>query len=238
MKFEKSAIAFAFLCAGPLNVWADPYLFGFTNLHEVVSLITNDGTYLTSGLPFNPGANNSGWWSADVPREKANDNYFVGFLNSYMLNDFFSFFIPSGISVVTSASLNIPRGLPGFPTTSGVPLTYSLYDVGTPADMLNTNVGTNATIFNDLGSGVLYGSTVVADLTLPDPLLLLLDPAAVADLNAAKGTWFSIGGTINTGFDVAEPSSGLTLGFGFLTIGLRVLFKNSFRSKPCLPAER
>jgi hypothetical protein len=192
------------------SAWADPFLFGFTNNHEVVSLITNQGTFLTSAAQFDDGTNNSGWWSATKVNETTkNDNYTVGNHDGHLFNDFFTFSIPVDLGTVTSASLSLPRGESG--NTAGVPFSYSLFDVTTSAAVLNNNTGTNAAIFNDLGSGVLYSSIFVTDLTSPNPLVVTLNSSLLAALNAGRGGYFSIGGTLT---QTPEPATLTLLAIG------------------------
>ena len=217
MKLLKFVLILSAACG---SAWGDPILFAFTNTHEVVSLITNQGTFLTSTSPFNAGMNNSGWWSATSSNANKTDidNYIVG-VSGDMFNDFFTFSIPVGIGTITSASLSAPRGGDGGASTAGVPFTYSLFDVSTSAAVLNANTGASAAIFNDLGSGVSYGSILVSNLTTPDPLVITLDAAAIAAINASNGGFFSIGGTL-TPSSVPEPSSALLLASALLALAV------------------
>ena len=210
------------ISTGCVTVWGDPvFLFGFTNSHQVVSLVTNQGTFLTSTNPFNGRLNNnSGWWSVTEPNYNKvfADNYIVGTAAQDVLNNFFTFSIPVGIGIITSASISAPRGGDGGqPSTAGVPFYYLLFDVSTPAVNLTSFIGTSAAIFNDLGSGVSYGSILVTDLTDPDPLVIPLDAAAIAAINSSKGSVFSIGGTLSP---VPEPGSAVLVGSALLALRL------------------
>jgi hypothetical protein len=216
MRLVRTVAVLLFASGLSASAWADPFfLFGFTNNHEVVSLITNQGTFLTSAAPFDAGTNNSGWWSATRVNDRTtNDNYFVGSRDGHVLNDFFTFSIPVDLGTVTSASLSLPRGESG-KNTAGVPFSYSLFDVTTSAAVLNNNTGTNAAIFNDLGSGVLYSSIFVTDLTSPNPLVVTLNSSLLAALNAGRGGYFSIGGTLT---QTPEPATVTLLAIG--TVGM------------------
>jgi len=75
------------------------------------------------------------------------------------------------------------------------PLTYTLWDVSTPAATLNDNSGRNFAIYDDLGSGTTFGSFPVALGAPGDVLSFPLNAGGVAAVNAARGGRFSIGGS-------------------------------------------
>ena len=81
-------------------------------------------------------------------------------------------------------------------------------------------------IFNDLGSGVQYASIGVPPYD--DPMVITLNAAALADINAAAGGFFSIGGTLTPGSTVPEPGT-IALA-GLALVGFAVKFRR-LRSK-------
>jgi hypothetical protein len=144
-------------------------------------------TFTTSQSEFTPGVKNQGWWSPTASNLDANDSYVVGRVGSDLFRNFFSFNLSSACPA-SSVTLQLTRaGQIG-------PLTYSLFDVSTPAATLNANVGASQTIFNDLGSGSNFGSFPVAQGSEADVLSFPLNAAGVAAFNAARGGFFSIGG--------------------------------------------
>jgi hypothetical protein len=74
---------------------------------------------------------------------------------------------------------------------------YTLYDVSTPAAALNLSGGPDAAIFNDLGSGITFGSFPVAPGNAADVFSFPLNAAGVSGYNAALGGFFSIGGVVD-----------------------------------------
>jgi hypothetical protein len=144
-------------------------------------------TFSTSQSEFDPGVRNQGWWSANsvVLNSDSNDNYIV---DSEQRN-FFSFDLSSACQA-SGVTLQLTR-FDQFGT-----LTYSLFDVSTAAATLNTNDGASPTIFEDLGSGTSFGSFPVAAGAETDVLSFTLNAAGVAAFNAARGGFFSIGGSV------------------------------------------
>jgi hypothetical protein len=83
---------------------------------------------------------------------------------------------------------------------------YTIYDVTTPAEVVNVPSGGDPLaedwfdnafrVFNDLGSGTQYHSAVWPfDGSPSDVLTFPLNASAVSDFNAARGGFFTIGGS-------------------------------------------
>ena len=207
------------LGAGARTASAEPFILGFTDGQSVV-LSLNGGAiqYNISGSQFDAGVNNAGWWSPNAVNADSNDNYIVGSINTgnqiLLYNDFFTFDLAGLNVLVTDAELRITRGFccGGNDTSGGFgSVTYTLWDVTTDETTLNNNNGTSQAIYDDLGSGINYGSIVVADDGTPDPLVIALNQNALQLINRRAGEFFSIGGTLNT---VPEPASMALLLFG------------------------
>lgn len=153
-------------------------------------------SFSTSQSPFTPGVRNQGWWSATIPRS-VSDNYIV---QPTFFRDFFSFDLGSACSAV-GVTLRLTR------FDQFGPLTYSLFDVATPAAALNTGTGLNQAIYDDLGSGPRFGAFPIAPGAAADILSFPLDGAGVAAFNAARGGFFSVGGSSD------GPSTNYLYGF-------------------------
>jgi hypothetical protein len=144
-------------------------------------------TFATSQSEFTSGSRNQGWWSPTDNNFDLNDNYIAGQFNGVTVRDFFTFDLSSACPA-SSVTLQLTR------FTQTVPLTFSLFDVSTPAGTLNANDGNSQAIFDDLGSGTSFGSVPVATGGFADVLSFPLNAAGVAAYNAARGGFFSIGG--------------------------------------------
>jgi hypothetical protein len=182
-------------------------------------------TFTTSQSQFTPGVKNQGWWSPIGSNLDANDNYFVG--RSFPLpgvqqlhRNFFTFDLSSACQA-SRVTLQLTRfGQSG-------PLTYSLFEVATPAATLNANAGNSPTIFEDLGSGTSFGSFSVPAGEEDDLLSFPLNTAGLAAFNAARGGFFSIGGWTP---DAASP------GETFLFAGSELIFEGTQQLvATCLP---
>jgi len=165
-------------------------------------------TFTTSQSEFDPGVRNQGWWSATFANGDDNPNYFAGVVTvrpgeAHVLRNFLSFDLASACRP-GAVTLQLTR----FTQTQA--LTYLLFDVSTPAPVLNANDGTSAAIFGDLGSGTSFGGSSVAPGAPGDVLSFPLNAAGVAAFDAARGGFFSIGGS--TGAFEASPEDAFIYG--------------------------
>jgi hypothetical protein len=152
----------------------------------------------TSDDRFDQGVDNQGWWATSQENEDANDNYVVGSCNCRgegvdRFRNFFSFDLSTLKAKVVGATLVVRR----YRGTGDFTETYGLYDVHTGAKRLNNNRGVDVRIYRDLGSGTAYGRYVLpTDADATAAVRMRLNGAAIADLNAARGGFFSIGGKV------------------------------------------
>jgi hypothetical protein len=156
-------------------------------------------TLSTSDSQFTPGVDNQGWWSASplVANSDTNPSYFVGRTFDAPVHNFFTFDAgPLAGHTAVSATLVLRTGcFVGFDASE----TVGLFDVSTAPATLNDNTGFSQAIFDDLGGGTSYGSGVVpANRGAEASTRFFLNAAALANLNAAAGGFFSIGGAVLT----------------------------------------
>jgi len=224
-RFVPVALAIAVvLGAGVRTASAEPFIFGFTGSEaDAVTLVLNGGlTFSISESQIDANVNNAGWWSGqanDPLADDANDNYLVGSIDGLQsYHNFFTFDLSNLDVPVTSAELRIARSsFCANDTSNGdcvAPVSfgsveYTLWDVTTPYLTLNDNGSANQGIYDDLGSGISYGSILVSDDGTPNPLMITLNAAALADLTSlvrGGGGFFSIGGALPEQ-DLPEPAS-------------------------------
>jgi len=149
----------------------------------------------TSDSQFDLGVDNQGWWSNTWANIDDNDDYTTGIFFDSDHRSFFTFDLSSLSLPVISATLELTRfNYVSYEDSE----TLGLFDISTDAVTLNNNVGTSESIYDDLGSGISYGEfEILREGT--DVLSFELNAAAIGDINAAKGGWFSIGGALLSG---------------------------------------
>ncbi len=83
--------------------------------------------------------------------------------------------------------------------------TYTVFDVTTPLWELQNGYGDTVATYNDLGSGIVYGSTDVVSNNGYVVVSVYLNEAGLAALNASLGGMFVVGGAI-TSLDSPEAT--------------------------------
>ena len=183
----------------PTRVLADEILFAYSleSTSLTLSILGGPDVILSTAYSeFDIGVFNQGWWSWDETRRSNTDdntNYAAGGIT----NNFFTFDISGISSPVTSAVFNVTRAV-GISDKGYTYFEYNMFDVITDAATLNSNNGVSQAIYDDLGSGVHYGSFDITVAGDPSEILMLeLNEGFISDINASiLGTdqYFSIGG--------------------------------------------
>jgi hypothetical protein len=201
-------------------VGAQPYVNGFSGGQANFLDINTAGgpvSLSTTQSEINSGQANEGWWSGTYPNTFGNANYFTGSPNGAdWLNSYYIFNLGLlGGATATSATLVIDDT-----AHSGTPpFNLSFWDVSTPATtLLAYSTPTSTAIYNDLGSGIEYGSLAYNG---SGTITVTLDQAALNAINS-QGGYFAIGATLSPSASV--PDSGMTLGLlGMCVSGLMAL---------------
>ena len=161
---------------------------------------------------FDRGTDNQGWWATRERNRDRNDNYLVGSPEHFagIYRNFFTFDLSRKIERVRAAML-ILRRYEGLGDATEV---LGLFHVATGDRRLNDNQGPPSDrIFRDLGTGTRYGRFTISTSDR-GPVRLRLNRAAVADINAARGGYFSIGGSLLSIDGDGERLFGFSNGFG------------------------
>jgi hypothetical protein len=194
-------------------------LFGFSGTTAVELVIDGTTTILAS---------ETGWYSALGFHDDANPNYFVGLCDEGCdpkgeYHDFAVFDLGEGVSA-TSAVLRLFNPLTGYISPNPSEL-FSLYDVSTGVRDLIADQSDATDIFDDLGSGLLFGSRTVLSSDAGVYVEITLTADGIDSLNRAIGTW-AVGGAVDLSEapapePVPEPTTLLLLGSG-LVLGRRL----------------
>jgi hypothetical protein len=201
-----AALAAITLGAATPALAVDTWLFGFS---PSGSQILTDGSNSIQ-------ATQTGWFNQEGTHEANNNNYFVGnFGGNFELRNFFSF---DARGVFNTAWLEIGNDpSSGFNPGAGTSVTWTLYDLATTID--TSLQYSDVSIFNDLGTGTVYGSVTVSGPT--SLVKVSLNNAGLAALNAAAnaGTAFNVGGSLSFSDVVPEPASWAMMIAGFGLVG-------------------
>jgi len=180
---------------------AATFLFSATTSASA-ALVTID----TSLNEFRPGLENQGWWPPTIgySNNTDSDSHFVGWstpgYSDTEVRSFFSFYLDPALlnsSTITGASFIIRMGESG---GDGPQETLGLFDVTSPLATVMHNVSSNYSVWTDLGTGVSYGTYTYPTGGNPDANLVIpLDGAALAAMNAGIGSYFTMGAAITSG---------------------------------------
>gem|GEM_PF-1463610 len=163
------------------------------------------GSLNTAQIAPKLNATDTGWVRSDGNHLSTSREYAVGLRLSgslpYYFRNYATFAIPATTPSFDTAELRLLNPSTGYNSVDPTE-TYSLFDVSTSIANLDTTRSpgntTGIAIYNDLGSGVVFGAR---DLSLNDngkTVAIELSTNAVTALNARRGTSFSIGGTLTT----------------------------------------
>jgi hypothetical protein len=189
----------------------------------VLVAITRSAAYGAACSELSVVAFDNGWYDAGGNHTAANQSYVVGWgvpgITSGSLRNWFAFDIPVLTQAVVSAQLVIWSG--GVVSPHGFE-TYELHHVSTPAAILAQNATNAEPIYADLGDGPVFGSRVFRNTEDNNYVIILLNAAAVAEINAKSGSSFAMGGLITTLAQVFGQPEHIFSGAAFQTVWLNL----------------
>jgi hypothetical protein len=146
----------------------------------------------------------SGWYDDTGFHGPTNENYTVGWSLGKELRHFFVFDLsvfPTESLISASLLLSMPPTLnnPGNGYDSpDASETLQLYDVLTPIATLTAGGSDLTAVYDDLGSGTVFGNVTVTAADNGQVVEIVLNAAALSALDAASGGVFAIGGAVTT----------------------------------------
>lgn len=162
----------------------------------------------------------SGWYNQTGMHFASNDNYLAGDLSGIEFHNFIVFDLTDVVTDIVSASLLLYNPDNALPALRGYVSpdpteTYQVYDVSTPIATLSlSNAGAaGVAIFDDLGSGTVFGQQTVSAADNGTVVSIVLNAEGIAALNAARGGQFAIGGALTT---LGSPGDEFVFGFAQL----------------------
>ncbi len=137
-----------------------------------------------------------GWYVDTGTHDPTNDSYFAGTDFGSSLHDFFAFNIVSPVPGQTYSAATLNLYNPG--STAAISDVFELWDyTGGIASLIAGSGGIAA--YNDLGTGISFGTTMFSTADDATTLSIVLNSEAVSAINAASGGQFVIGGSVLSG---------------------------------------
>lgn len=138
-------------------------------------------------------ASDTGWYQDNGTHITSNFNYITGHYSGDDYNSFFVFDLSSVTNLITGATLSLYNPSSGF---SSVSATETLNIFNVLSDLSSVTGGTGgANVFNDLGSGTLFGSVVGSAADANSYIDVVLNASAISALNSAPDM-FGFGGAL------------------------------------------
>jgi hypothetical protein len=196
-------------------------IFGFSGTSIIQLVIDGGATVFQAG--------STGWYSDVGFHDDGNPNYFAGLCGDACtpqgeLRDFAVFDLGEFTGGASSAVIRLFNPVGGYISPNLSEL-YSLYDVSTGVRDLVADQTDATDIFDDLGTGLIFGSRVVTVADDGTYVEIALTAEGLDSLNRAIGSW-AVGGALDLTREpepepVPEPGTLLLLGSG-LMVGRRL----------------
>jgi hypothetical protein len=151
----------------------------------------------TGGAVVTLDSTDTGWWDENGDNTPGNTNYLTGLYSADLYNSFYVFNLSGITQPIASAELGIYNPTSGY-TSSNPSETLGFFDVSTPIASLEAGGAGQTSIYQDLGTGVSYGTTTVSAADDGETVTSSLDAAAISAMNADLANQFAIGGSLTS----------------------------------------
>lgn len=176
-------------------------------LFSFLSILLTDVKTVSAQIVID--AVDSGSYSSDGDHNPALTDYPAGLILFVILRNFFVFDLTAVTEDIVAATLTVES--PGGYESSNPFETWTLYDVSTDIPTLTAGGLGLTAIYDDLGTGISYGSVDVTASDNGQLITITLNPAAITALNTARGGAFAIGGDVSTLGGSAVPLEAIFL---------------------------
>jgi hypothetical protein len=140
-------------------------------------------------------SSNTGWYDSFGDHTSSNPNYIAGDIGGSFFHDFFVFDLSGLSQPIVAATVRVFNPDGGY-SSANTSETYALFDVSTAIPTLIADQSGQTSIFDDLGSGVSYGSQTVSAADDGKFVEVTLNADGLAALNSALGSQFAFGGAL------------------------------------------
>ncbi|MEO8270975.1 MAG: lectin-like protein, partial [Aureliella sp.] len=139
----------------------------------------------------------SGWWNSGGYHDATNDNYLTGQAYGEQYRNYVVFDLAGVEGNIVGATLKLFNPSGGYVSLDDSE-TFSLFDVSTPVPLLTSSGFGELGIFDDLGSGVAFGSQAVSMSDDGRVVSITLNAAGLQALSAAAGGQVALGGALTS----------------------------------------
>ena len=150
-------------------------------------------------------ATDSGWYHEQGRHDANNENYISGQVSLTGDLHHHNFFVFDLASIDVPIMAAVFRVYTWDVRASDI---YTLYDVSTPIPVLTASGSNEVAVYNDLGSGTVYGNTSILVDQDNQFIDIALNSDAISSITLANGDW-AIGGDFASTIDWAFGSSTL-----------------------------
>src|SRR5262245_29463868 len=139
----------------------------------------------------------SGTYTSSGFHLATNKNYTTGISGGTEVRSYFVFNLPSFSEPILSATLELSNPPNGYTSPDAFEI-FQLNDVLTPISLLEATSFGATEVFNDLGSGVTYGTRGVSVTDNGTLVTMTLNASAISAITAAGGGTWALGGALTT----------------------------------------